>query len=128
MTDTTVVQQRLVPGAPPPVALSKSQKKRRRAKGASGKSEHEQDEVSSPTTGPASATPVPDATFAEKAQEALDTQEAPESVSRSGSQAPLLAEEDLLLKPSPIVDLMNKRLKATAKKIVSISPNSLDLV
>ena len=128
MTDTAAVQPRIVPGAPPPVALSKSQKKKRRAKGVGGKSEHDQEDVSSPTTGHASGTPVPDATLA---PEASDTQEgalAPEPVSRSGSQAPLLPEEDVLLKHSPIVDLVNKRLKATGKKIVSTSLNLLDLI
>jgi len=123
MTDTTaVVQPRIVPGAPPPVALSKSQKKKRRVKGRS------EEDVSSPTTGHASGTPVPDATFTEKSP-VSDTQEgalAPEPVSRSGSQAPLLPEEDVLLKHSPIVDLVNKRLKATTKKIVSPFLNLLD--
>jgi len=103
------VAQRIVPGAPPPAPLTKNQKKKRKGKGKS-----DQDEAAS----------IPDTTSAaliEKAPEPSDIQEgavAPELIARSESQAPI-PEDDLLLKLSPIVDLVHKRLKATTKKIVS---------
>ncbi|KAF9526524.1 hypothetical protein CPB83DRAFT_857672 [Crepidotus variabilis] len=103
--------QRLVPGAPPLALLSKSQRKKRRAQ---GKSENEPD---TPITGDATSAAV-----LEKAPEPSEVREgslAPELISRSAS---VLPEEDVLLKPSPIVDLVTKRLKATTKKIGRITP------
>ncbi|KAF8160611.1 hypothetical protein B0H34DRAFT_697356 [Crassisporium funariophilum] len=103
------VAQRVVPGAPPPAPLSKTQKKKRKAKGKSG------DE--SPVIDSSSAA------LLEKAPESSEIQEgivAPELVAQE-SQAPPLPEEELLFKPSPIVDLIHKRLKATTKKISRIS-------
>ena len=104
MTATPVVQ-RIVPGAPPSIELSKSQRKKRKAA--------KPDDPQSPVGAEASPSEV---------QEHAETNESahpPGLVSRAESQAPQLSEEDPLLKPSPIVDLMNKRLKATTKKIVS---------
>ena len=106
------VVQRIVPGAPPPTPLSKSQKKKRKPKAKSAE----------PGDGPA----LPEATSAaptEKTPELPDAQEAtlaPEVIAQSDSQMSLLPEEEVLLKPSPIVDLIHKRLKATTKKIVFI--------
>ncbi len=129
MAETSVVQ-RIVPGAPPPVALTKSQKKKRRTTKAGGaKSEHEQDELTSPSVPPTLSAIFPDVapvTPTEKAPEALEDA-AVGLVSRSESQAPPLPEEDLLLKASPIVDLVNKRFKATTKKIVSVHLHRYDL-
>lgn len=103
--------QRIVPGAPPPTPLSKSQKKKRKVK--------------KPTeSGSDSPVAIPDAASAalvEQAPEPTDIREgsvAPELVAEPESQAPPLPEEEVLLKPSPIVDLIHKRLKATTKKIV----------
>lgn len=104
------VVQRIVPGAPPPTPLSKTQKKKRKAKAKSAE--------------PGDAPAVPEATSAvltEKTPELPEPQEAtlaPEVIAQSDSQMSLLPEEEVLLKPSPIVDLIHKRLKATTKKIV----------
>ncbi|CAA7260598.1 unnamed protein product [Cyclocybe aegerita] len=108
------VQQRIVPGAPPPEPLSKSQKKKRKAK---GKSDHG-DETSPSVPDPTSAALI------EKAPEAAEVAEgspAPELIAMSESQAPPLPEEDLSLKNSPVVEVVTKRLKATTKKISRIS-------
>lgn len=103
------VASRFVPGAPPP-PVPKSQKKKR-------KTTKPRSESDSPVA-------VPDSTSAallEQAPTPADVKEgavAPQLVasdSLQGSQSPL--DE---FKPSPIVDLINKRLKATSKKIVSI--------
>jgi len=108
-----VVQQRIVPGAPPPAPLSKTQKKKRKAKTA--KSENDD----APTTPELTTN---NAALTEKAPEPAEIQEgavAPELIARTDSQGITIPEEDVLLKPSPIVDLVHKRLKATTKKIVS---------
>lgn len=100
------VAQRIVPGAPPPAPLSKTQKKKRKAK----------------APGDAPATIDSPVAVSEKTPEPTEVQEstpAPETLTRSESHATALPEEDVLLKPSPIVDLVHKRLKATTKKIVS---------
>lgn len=104
------VPQRIVPGAPPPPPLTKSQiKKKRKAKAKANESTQD-----SPV-----ATPDP-ATVIEKkgenivvqngtvAQEATAQEEVPAAV----------AEPEVPLRTSPIVELINKRLKATNKKIV----------
>lgn len=104
------VVQRIVPGAPPPTPLSKTQKKKRKAKAKSAE----------PGDGPA-LHEVNSAAPTEKTPEHSETQEAtlaPEVIAQSDSQMSLLPEEEVLLKPSPIVDLIHKRLKATTKKIV----------
>ncbi|KAL0956683.1 hypothetical protein HGRIS_002811 [Hohenbuehelia grisea] len=102
-----VTSQRVVPGAPPPAPLSKNQKKKRKTK-AKG-----DDGVDAPVA-------VPDSTSAaliEKAPEIEDVKE--------GSVAPELVaqplDDDDLLKSSPIVELVNKRFRATNKKIQRIS-------
>lgn len=106
------VVQRIVPGAPPPAPLSKSQKKKRKAK---------------KPTDPTSESPtIPDtpSVVIEKAPESVDTREgsiAPEPAIQPESLATPAPEEDLGLKPSPIVELITKRLKATTKKIARIS-------
>ncbi|KAH9484939.1 hypothetical protein JR316_0001843 [Psilocybe cubensis] len=106
------VAQRIVPGAPPPAPLSKTQKKKRKAK---AKSENgDAPAVIDTATAP----------LIEKAPEHAEIQDgvvAPELVARTESQGTPLPEEDVLLKPSPIVELVNKRLKATTKKISRIT-------
>ncbi|KAG6844619.1 hypothetical protein H0H87_005476 [Tephrocybe sp. NHM501043] len=105
------VAQRIVPGAPPPVPLSKSQKKKRKAK----------KPTESNTDSPLATPDVTTSVLAEQAPEAVGTPEAsaaPEVVPEP--QTPLV-EEEVLLKPSPIVELITKRLKATSKKITRIS-------
>lgn len=101
-----LVTPRTVPGAPPPTPLSKTQKKKRKAKAKSAE--------------PGDALAVPEA-LTEKSPELSGPHEttlAPEAIAQSDSQMSLLPEEEVLLKPSPIVDLIHKRLKATTKKIV----------
>ncbi|KAJ7703234.1 hypothetical protein B0H17DRAFT_1042403 [Mycena rosella] len=101
---------RIVPGAPPPKEISKSARKKRKTKSKADPSTPDVLESSS-------------AALIEKAPEASEIQEgalAPELVVQPEPEAPA-AEEDILLKPSPIVDLIHKRLKATSKKISRIS-------
>ncbi|KAF9462273.1 hypothetical protein BDZ94DRAFT_1290334 [Collybia nuda] len=108
------VAQRIVPGAPPPVPLSKSQKKKRKAK----------KPTESVPDSPVALTDAGSATLIDRAPEEAEIREesvAPELVVQPEEQAPPLPEEDVLLKPSPIVDLIHKRLKATTKKISRIS-------
>ncbi|PPQ63740.1 hypothetical protein CVT24_004249 [Panaeolus cyanescens] len=107
MSDT--VAQRIVPGAPPPAPLSKSQKKKRRTK---GKSEQ----------GDAPSGPEVPAVHSDKdqpEQEAEESTPAPEPIVQTESLGTPVPEDELL-KPSPIVDLVHKRLKATNKKITRI--------
>ena len=104
------VPQRIVPGAPPPVPLSKTQKKKRKA--------NKPKDADSPIA----ATDAAAAAVLEKAPEPIEVQEptlAPETVPSTENPSTPLPEEEILLKPSPIVDLVHKRLKATSKKIVS---------
>lgn len=96
MTETPVVQ-RIVPGAPSHVEVSKSQKKKKKAVKA--------DDPQSPMEVETS-----------QAQEHSEGVHVPGLVSRAESQALQLSEED---KQTPMVDLMNRRLKAVAKKIAS---------
>ncbi|KAF5328837.1 hypothetical protein D9619_011689 [Psilocybe cf. subviscida] len=107
--------QRIVPGAPPPAPLSKSQKKKRKTK---AKGDNEE---TTPTPTVADAT---SAALIETAPEPSEVEEgvlAPELIARTDSQGVTIPEEDVLLKPSPIVDLVHKRLKATSKKISRIT-------
>ncbi|KAF8971169.1 hypothetical protein BDZ97DRAFT_1693864 [Flammula alnicola] len=106
------VVQRIVPGAPPPAPLSKTQKKKRKAK---GKSEHDD------TPAVPEATSAPPSEKAPEQPEAEEGTPAPETVVQTESQGTIFPEEDVLLKPSPIVDLVHKRLKATTKKISRIT-------
>ena len=101
---------RIVPGAPPPVPLSKSQKKKRKTK-----------VKSSEDAPPASNSNPKSAPLVEKA-DTPDVQQAPvgpEPVAQPLVKAP--SEDDPSYKASPIVELVHKRLKATSKKIVSIT-------
>jgi hypothetical protein len=107
---------RIVPGAPPPTPITKSQKKKRKAGKGKGSAE------------PDSPAVVPDATAAnvlDQASGGSDVKEdtvspqvaAPPSVNEGPQSA---VEDDVGYKPSPVVDLVHKRLKAIHKKIVSI--------
>ncbi|KAG6865203.1 hypothetical protein C0991_004512 [Blastosporella zonata] len=105
------VVQRIVPGAPPPAPLSKSQKKKRKAKKPSESTPDSP--LATPDVTSSALEPVPEAV--------VDTPEAstvPEVAPEPQTPA---VEEESLLKPSPIVDLVQKRLKATSKKITRIS-------
>ncbi|KAG2016293.1 hypothetical protein CC2G_009471 [Coprinopsis cinerea AmutBmut pab1-1] len=115
MSEASAPAQRFVPGAPEPAPLSKAQKKRRRAK----KTDGAQDANEAPVAGadPVSAT----ASNAPEPSEAREGSLAPPEVQVAESTGSPLPEEQVLLKPSPIVELVTKRLKATTKKITRIS-------
>ncbi|KAJ3992708.1 hypothetical protein F5050DRAFT_1787057 [Lentinula boryana] len=111
MSDATV--QRVIPGAPPPPPPTKSQLKKKRKAKTKGNEQTGDSlvEIPDPTT----------AALVEKAPEATDIQQgivAPELVAQPSQSE---ATDDLTLKLSPIVDLVNKRLKATNKKITRIT-------
>lgn len=102
--------QRLVPGAPPPAPLTKSQlKKKRKSKKA--------DDVEEPSVA------IPDATAAALTDKAPQPEDlasgalAPELVAQ---HTPAISNTELesTITLSPIVDLITKRLKTTNKKIV----------
>jgi hypothetical protein len=117
MSDTAPSTPRIVPGAPPP---SKSQKKKRRAK-AGGKPED------SPAAGSVS---IPDTTSASL----TDTAPAPADIAAGSVAEELIAHpsvngdvehstpgashSSIDHKSSPVVEIIHKRFKATAKKIV----------
>ncbi|KAJ8076801.1 hypothetical protein PM082_001224 [Marasmius tenuissimus] len=115
--------QRVIPGAPPPATLSKSQLKRlRKSKGKT--------EEPSPATSHVELPDPKSAALTEMAPGPSDIREgsvAPELVAEQPVQ-----EEEVILKPSPIIELVNKRLKVSAKKITRISsyanadPNTLN--
>ncbi|KAI0305520.1 hypothetical protein B0F90DRAFT_1698692 [Multifurca ochricompacta] len=116
MSDTPT--QRHIPGAPPPIPVSKSSKKKRKiTKG------------DNPEDSPAlSSVAIPDSTsavFLEKSPSASAIKDGPvpdsllaDPGSANGfpSSQPALDE----LKHSPVVDLIQKRIKATTKKITRI--------
>jgi len=106
MADQTT--QRIVPGAPPSSSLTKSQLKRKR------KTKAKADESEAPVSIPDSAS----AALVEKAPELEDVQQgavAPELVAEPEPSEPRET------KPSPIIELINKRWKATNKKLVCFS-------
>ncbi|KAI0041002.1 hypothetical protein FA95DRAFT_1683471 [Auriscalpium vulgare] len=108
--------QRVVPGAPPPAPLSKSQKKKRKT--AKGKAE---DSPATPTVS------IPDTTAAalvDKAPGSSDIKQGSiveELLARSEpANGSATHKDDGGPKQSPIVDLVGKRLKTTGKKISRI--------
>ena len=107
---------RIVPGAPPPAPASKSAKKKRKAGGANKSSE----QVDAPVV-------VPDAHAAaliDHAPSEGDVKEgsvASELVARADSAAPVSPGGAGEPKASPLVDMLQKRLKATGKKIVRMA-------
>jgi hypothetical protein len=112
MSDTPT--QRYVPGAPPPVLASKSSKKKRKT----GKGSRSED---SPAL---SSVAIPDSTAPiEKTQDASDVKDGPlvdslpvDPHSTNGLSSGQHALDEA--KHSPIVDLFQKRIKSTNKKIV----------
>ncbi|OSD04029.1 hypothetical protein PYCCODRAFT_1364691 [Trametes coccinea BRFM310] len=112
MPETITTTPRVVPGAPPPPPVSKSAKKKRKA---GAKSKEPQSETESHVVVPDTAT----AALIEKAPEEKDVKEgavAPQLVAQT-SQEP---DSPVEIKPSPIVEMLNKRLKANNKKITRI--------
>jgi hypothetical protein len=112
MSDTPT--QRYVPGAPPPVPASKSSKKKRKT----GKGSRSED---SPAL---SSVAIPDSTaLIEKTQDASDVKDGPlvdsltvDPHSTNGLSSGQHALDEA--KHGPIVDLFQKRIKSTNKKIV----------
>jgi hypothetical protein len=112
-TMTDILSQRIVPGAPPPTPLSKTQKKKRKPV--------RMNAVESPAIDTVS---IPDSTSAaliEKAPPESDIKEG--SVADSAIAQPERANgtqvsADDSQKPSPMVEIVSKRLKGTIKKIV----------
>ena len=98
------MSQRVVPGAPPPTTPSKGQKKKR------SKPKAQSADPETPIEG---ASPLPSD---------LPEAKEPPVVTPTVESAPPEIGEDGDLKPSPIVELVSKRLKATTKKIVTRSP------
>ncbi|KAJ6499337.1 hypothetical protein C8R45DRAFT_112897 [Mycena sanguinolenta] len=110
MSEAVQPALRIVPGAPPPKEPSKSSRKKRKAKSKA--------EPGTPDILDSSS-----AAQIEKAPEPSDIQAgavAPDLVAQPEPEA-AIPEEEIVLKPSPIVDLIHKRLKATSKKISRIS-------
>jgi hypothetical protein len=114
MSDTPT--QRYVPGAPPPVPASKSSKKKRKT----GKGARSDD---SPAL---SSVAIPDSTAPiEKTQDASDVKDSPivdslhvDPHSTNGLSSSQHPHDEA--KHSPIVDLFQKRIKSTNKKIVRL--------
>ncbi|KAJ7901792.1 hypothetical protein B0H14DRAFT_2668455 [Mycena olivaceomarginata] len=110
-TETAQPVLRVVPGAPPPKELSKSARKKRKAKSKA--------EPGTPDVLESSS-----AALIEKAPEPSEIQAgaiAPDLVAQPELETTPAPEEEIVLKLSPIVDLIHKRLKATSKKISRIS-------
>jgi len=107
MVDATPAQ-RIIPGAPPPAPVSKSQKKKRK--------------VAKPTEGDATVS-IPDAGAAalvEKAPEPEDIKKGAVAEELVATPAPPASETPVEKpKASPMVDLLNKRIKIQSKKLVS---------
>lgn len=103
---------RIVPGAPPPAPPSKAQKKKRKTAKAKSTEPETVDHVEVPD-------PVA-AALIDKAPTEVDVRESsitPSLVAQP--EEPQSPVEDNVLKPSPIIDMLNKRLKAIQKKMVS---------
>ncbi|TFK94620.1 hypothetical protein K466DRAFT_292806 [Polyporus arcularius HHB13444] len=112
MPDTPApLTPRIVPGAPPPAPVTKSQKKKRK-----GPKTKEGSDAGSHVV-------VPDTTSAaliEKAPEEADIKEgvvAPQLVAQPSEDAQTPTTD---VKPSPVVEMLNKRLRTNGKKISRI--------
>jgi hypothetical protein len=137
------VTTRIVPGAPPPAPLSKSQKKKRRAAQVSGKGDEQDSEHGGYANGndiTINITAPGDAALVDKAPTSdhvsLTLQTKPEDVASaaiaSGIAADILSAvtEASILSPhgkrtSAVVELVQKRHRTLHKKIVRCSSDSL---
>ncbi|KAG1742917.1 hypothetical protein EDB19DRAFT_1700850 [Suillus lakei] len=103
---------RIVPGALPPTLQAKTQKKKRRS--------NKPKTADSPAEGSVIIPDAPSAALVDRAPEEADVKEgtvAPELV--APSEAPTF--DDLTSKSSPVVELLQKRLKTLNKKISRVS-------
>ena len=103
---------RVVPGAPPPLTLTKSQKKKRKTAIKGQKSSDEGAETSPVITDAHTAALVDKSPTAADVEDGAVASELVAVQTESGV-------ESTGKKASPIVDLLNKRLKVVSKKIVS---------
>jgi hypothetical protein len=114
MSDTPT--QRYVPGAPPPAPPSKSSKKKRKT----GKGSRSEDSPALSTVAIPDSTPTvplekaPDSSDIKDASVTDSSQADPRNTNGIPSGQPAQDEA----KHSPIVDLIQKRIKTTSKKIV----------
>ncbi|KAI0081860.1 hypothetical protein K474DRAFT_1655725 [Panus rudis PR-1116 ss-1] len=119
MSEASAPAQRIVPGAPPPPPPSKSQKKKRKT----AKTNKSSDDGHVDIPDPKSAALVEQAP---KADDVAEGHVAPQltvqpSESVAGPATPLAEGSH---KASPLVDMLNKRIKATNKKITRIQSYS----
>lgn len=118
MAEVTSPTQRIIPGAPPPAPASKSQKKKRKANKPKSSSDPAEGHVDIPDTTAAALTEE-----APKAEDVKEGHVAPQLTVQASEVEPGTPLLDGQL-ASPTVDMLNKRLKATNKKIVCDSINS----
>lgn len=119
MSESPLPAIRIVPGAPPPAPVTKSQKKKR-SKGAKGKSDTDSPVVISTPLDAALVGQAPSETEVKEGVVASELVVQPEE--------PQQAIEDSAIKLSPIVDLVSKRMKALHKKLVSLSGFSVRFI
>jgi hypothetical protein len=122
-TETAQPVLRVVPGAPPPKELSKSARKKRKAKSKVIFPSSFSPQLTRPQAEPGTPDVLESSSAAliEKAPEPSEIQAgaiAPDLVAQPELETTPAPEEEIVLKLSPIVDLIHKRLKATSKKIV----------
>lgn len=111
MADTNPVT-RIVPGAPPSVAQTKSRRKKRKA--------NKTKTPDSPTEG---SVVLPDATSTSPLDKAPENSETRENLDiiEFGSASEAATNDDALLRPGPVVEFLQKRMKALNKKISRIA-------
>jgi hypothetical protein len=126
MTDTAPSTPRIVPGAPPPSTATKSQRKKRRTAGKGGKLEDSPavSSVAIPDTTSAALTetaPAPSDIAAGAVADEL-VAHPPVNGDTAAGATPVPEPEPSIpdFKPSPIVEMLQKRIKATGKKIVRV--------
>lgn len=121
MPEAVALHQRIVPGAPPPAPLSKSQKKKRKSKVKPGaENSTDANDIDHPESPSTSLPDVPASAAVEKAPDSVDVQKDALTAEDAHAEAetPTLPDE---LKSSPVVELISKRLKATTKKMVEFT-------
>ncbi|TDL24134.1 hypothetical protein BD410DRAFT_109293 [Rickenella mellea] len=124
----SATSQRIVPGAPPPSPLTKSQKKKRKGAKKPGDG-HVDSPVSPEGAAPATVqTPVTEGGVKEESNgshhgAAAATATTPTAAAATGGEADVHASSPHT-KPSPMVDLLNKRIRVFTKKIARIGTYS----
>ncbi|KAL4078505.1 hypothetical protein V8B97DRAFT_1937661 [Scleroderma yunnanense] len=112
MADITSPATRIIPGAPPALPSSKSQRKKRKA--------NKTKTPDSPAEGSPSLPDAHSSTPLDKAPEESEAKEVAGAVEfAAASEAP--TNDDAQLKPSPVIELLQKRMRALNKKILRIA-------